>query len=493
MADSLKASDWGLTLIDQARRIKGWNKTAAAWYRESYTSRSTLNRFWSGAAIRSEAFIAFIAICEAVGVAWQEVIETEEQPDLSLLPSSPLRGTLHQGLARQNWGDAPSINDFYGRTQEIDLVSNWIRKDQCRLIMVLGMGGIGKTALAAHLAHHLTEEFGWVIWRSLRNAPYLEQLLTELIQFFSCQQEIAQFADNEQRLRYLMQYLRASRCLILLDNIESTLQGSDHLGHYRVGYEGYSEFFRWMGETDHQSCLLLTSREQPQGLIAQEGLTLPARCLRLEELHTGEGQQLFCTKGQYLAKEEDWQAVVQRYAGNPLAIKIVASAIRDYFDSDISQFLIFVQQGTFIFDDIRDLLVCQFERLTACEREIMFWLAINREPVSFTDLRSDLVKNVALNDLMPVLVSLQRRSLIEKTRSGFTQQPVIMEFVIHEFIETIVQEIAALTPNLLKTHALVKAQAQDYIRSVQESLILKPITDKLIDLLGSPVLIEQHC
>lgn len=491
MADSLKASDWGLTLIDQARRIKGWNKTAAAWCRKSYTSRSTLNRFWSGAAIRSDAFIA---ICEAVGVAWQEVTEPKDRQQATLRsPSIRSEGSLQLSLARQDWGDAPAIDDFYGRTHEIDVVSNWILKDQCRLIMVLGMGGMGKTALAANLAHHLTQEFSWVIWRSLRNAPPLEQLVTELIQFVSYQQETAQFADNDHRLRHLMQYLRASRCLIILDNAESILQGNDHLGRYLADYEGYNDFFRWMGETAHQSCLLLTSREQPQGFIAQEGLTLPVRCLRLEGLRIGEGQQLFSTKGQYLAQEEDWQAVIQRYAGNPLAIKIVASAIRDYFDSDISQFLTFVQQGLFIFDDIRDLLVRQFERLTVCEREIMFWLAINREPVSFADLRSDLVGNVALNDLMPVLVSLQRRSLIEKTRTGFTQQPVIMEFAIHEFIETVVQEITDLTPNLLKTHALVKAQAPDYIRSVQESFILKPITDKLMDLLEPLPLIEQHC
>lgn len=493
MADSLKASEWGLTLIDRARRIKRWNKTSSAWCQTSYTSRSTLNRFWSGSPIRSEAFVA---ICEAVGVPWQDVTESEvEAEDLTQNASLPLASGLPErpSLTRQDWGDAPAINDFYGRLPEIEGVSDWILHDQCRLIMVLGMGGMGKTALVANLAYSLTQEFEWVIWRSLRNAPPLEQLLTELIQFLSCQQETVQFADHEQQLRHLMQYVRTSRCLIVLDNAESILQGGDHLGRYLTGYEGYGEFFRWMGETAHHSCLVLTSREPPQGLMAQAGLTLPVRCLRLEGLPTGEGRELFCTKGQYVAKAEDWQAVIQRYAGNPLAIKIVASAIRDYFDSDISQFLEFVQQGPFLFDDIRDLLVRQFERLTTCEQEIMFWLAINREPISFTDLKSDLVGNVAPNDLMPVLVSLQRRSLIEKTRAGFTQQPVVMEFVTRELIEAVVQEITTLSPNLLRMHALVKARAQDYIHSTQESFILKPITDKLMDGLGTPAQIEEHC
>lgn len=492
MADSLKASDWGLTLIDRARRIKRWNKTSSAWCRASYTSRSTLNRFWSGAAIRSEAFVA---ICEAVGVPWQDVVELDPNladEEVSVATLTSTKPNL-PSLTRQDWGDAPAINDFYGRLPELELMSDWMLQAHCRLIMVLGMGGMGKTALAANLAYSLTQEFEWVIWRSLRNAPPLDQLLTELIQFLSCQQETVQFPDNEQRLRHLMTYMRNARCLIVLDNAESILQEGDYQGRYLAGYEGYGEFFRWMGETAHQSCLLLTSREQPQGLIAQEGVNLPVKCLRLEGLPLGEGRELFQTKGQYVAQEQEWQAVIQRYAGNPLAIKIVASAIRDYFDSDIGQFLTFVQQGPFIFDDIRDLLARQFQRLTACEQEVMYWLAINREPLSFADLKADLVKNVAFNDLMPVLVSLQRRSLIEKIRTGFTQQPVVMEFVTRELIEAATQEIVDGTPHLLRTHAWVKAQAQDYIRKTQESLILKPITDKLLDLLGTKITIEARC
>jgi len=34
------------------------------------------------------------------------------------------------------------------------------------------------------------------------------------------------------------------------------------------------------------------------------------------------------------------------------------------------------------FGDIRELLEQQFERLSDQEKEIMYWLAINREPVS---------------------------------------------------------------------------------------------------------------
>jgi len=74
MADSLRASKTGLSLVEQARRTKCWNRTAPVWCDRAFTSRATLNRFWAGQSIRREAFIA---ICMAVGVNWQCVADAE--------------------------------------------------------------------------------------------------------------------------------------------------------------------------------------------------------------------------------------------------------------------------------------------------------------------------------------------------------------------------------------------------------------------------------
>jgi len=46
---------------------------------------------------------------------------------------------------------------------------------------MLGMGGIGKTALSVKLAEKISGEFEYVIWRSLRDAPLLKDLLTDII------------------------------------------------------------------------------------------------------------------------------------------------------------------------------------------------------------------------------------------------------------------------------------------------------------------------
>lgn len=404
---------------------------------------------------------------------------------------------------RCSWGEAIDVSVFFGRTDELAKLDYWILTERCRLVALVGMGGIGKTALSVKLAEQIQDKFEVVIWRSLRNAPLLKEILANWIEFLSDGE--TDFPDNiAHRISLFIDYLRSSRCLLVLDNVESILGSGDCAGRYRDGYEDYGELFRRVGEASHQSCLILTTREKPKEIAALEGGSLPVRSLQMMGLNFVEGQEIFRAQNYFFGSESDWQTLIRRYAGNPLALRIVATTIRELFNSNISEFL---AQGTTVFGDIRDLLDQHFRRLSPLETQIMYWLALNREPVTLAELREDIVAPCTPSKLLEALESLFRRSLIEKAaptrlkNSGslFTLQPVVMEYLSEQFIEQCSEEIAsdsaALSSSsiqLFKNYALIKATSQDYVRYTQIRLILQPISNQLLYRFGSQFSIKHQ-
>ncbi len=139
----------------------------------------------------------------------REAFELRKNQDLdnSTAHSSP---TPH----RSDWGATIDVSFFYGRSSELALLEQWIHLEPSRVLAILGMGGVGKTALAVKVGQQIQGNFEAVIWRSLRNAPPLENLLRELVPFLSEQQ------DNQAELKQLLYWLRSKRCLLILDNVE---------------------------------------------------------------------------------------------------------------------------------------------------------------------------------------------------------------------------------------------------------------------------------
>ncbi|NMF84564.1 hypothetical protein E1H13_14680 [Nodosilinea sp. P-1105] len=534
---TLKASTSGREQIKRARLEQGWPVNDFRWVVAAShilgtdwdtagvlaagISEGTWKRFLAGkVAINASAFKAY---CEVLKLDWQAVAEADslaaqgaeprwnpeqpnpERPKWHFAPTASAATLDNLSPLRIDWGNAPDATVFYGRQQELATLKRWILADspgeRCRFITVLGMGGIGKTALSIRLAQDLIATPSpspmacWqaVIWRSLRNPPPPSDILVDLIQVLSNQQEQDLPLRLEGQLSRLLHYLRRDRCLIVLDNAESILQGGDRTGRYRAGFEAYGEVLRCLAESAHQSCVVVTSREKPKGLAALEGETLPVRSLPLTGLPHQDGKALFALKGEFQATADQWQRLIQRYGGNPLALKIVASSIHDFFGGDISQFLAVSEPGGFLFDDIRDLLDQHFQRLTELEKTVMYWLAIDREPATVAEVQAALLTRVTPPDLWESLNSLRRRCLVETaappTQAGkstaITQQPVVMEYVTHRLIDHISQEIVTQSPRLFISHALCQAQAKDFVRETQVNLILRPIVDQLINHLGS--------
>jgi WD40 repeat protein len=381
----------------------------------------------------------------------------------------------HQRTVFTDWGEAADVSFFCGRAEEQAILETWIVQERCRLITLMGMGGIGKTALAIKVSENVQDGFERLIWRSLRNAPPIQELLNDLLQFLSGSPDfgseallqIGHGASLDNQIAQLIEYLRLSRCLLVLDNVESILLTEEGL---------YGNFFRALGEASHQSCVLLTSREKPKDLAWLEGEHLPIRAFSLSGLKEEEVKAIFNSKGSFRAEEQDWKELIRRYAGNPLALKIISTTAQELFNSDIAEFL---EQEAGVFGDIRDLLDQQFRHLLEIEKEIIYWLAIEREPVSLATIRGDMVVPVAVSKFVEGLESLGRSSLLEKTGSLFTLQPVVLEYATEQFIEQVLNEIVNGELALFRKYPLIKAQAKDFIRETQTKLILQPILREL--------------
>ena len=320
-----------------------------------------------------------------------------------------------------DWDAAPDVAVFYNRTGELAMLNDWIVKQRCRLVAVLGIGGIGKTSLTVKLARQIQEQFDYLIWRSLSSAPSLEELLTDLAQVLQPEVKLSQFKTLERRIFWLISQLQARRCLLVFDGVDALFSKGELAGTYLPGYQNYGQLFYRVAEEPSKSCILLTSREKVRTVALLEGLTSPVRSLKLDSL--GEHARSLLHEKR-LCGEQGWATLIEKYRGNPLMLKLAATTVQEVFDGDVREFL----STTLFPHSVTDFVAQMLDRLSNLESKVIAEIASQEFPIKLQQLITNLAE-VSTQDIMDAVVSLKQRSLIEKIDHGFILPSVVREVV----------------------------------------------------------------
>ncbi|WP_103667822.1 NB-ARC domain-containing protein [Pseudanabaena sp. BC1403] len=446
---------------------------------------------WTSGALRVELNKGLYRSLEAIAdqpintLRWEKVPEWLEAKGYKVqrqsLHNPATNSSDNAGANLADWGEAPNIQTFYGRTEELAKLEQCVVRDRCHLLAICGMGGIGKTALAVKLVENVQSQFDCFIWRSLRGAQPTTQLIADLLQFLNSSQQTGCGISD------LLEILRQKRCLVVLDDFEATLQDGELVGVYRQGCEAHAELLQRIGSERHQSSVILIGREQPKEISMHQGEDQPIRYFKVNGLQRQDAFELLRARG-FKGTENGLEALVQQYRGNPSALRIVAGTIQELFNGNVSEFL--KQTALALGDVLRTLLYQQFERLSKLEKDVLYWLAIKHRPISLSTLRSEMNLQTSGSELINALESLRWRSLIEKVSEQdevmFLLEPVVLKYVNRQFVDEVSKEITAIAMqqnlksiNLLQSHVLVEDRAPDSIRAMQIRLVLKPIKDKL--------------
>lgn len=262
----------------------------------------------------------------------KQLFQNEPQPstdeDLSELQARPLNFF--------------ALDDrWVGRTNLIQDLSHRVR-DSCRLLILVGMTGIGKTALGERLAVELESWFGgdWSYFQqeNFDDEQQSSDFASVAARWLEKWGELVTPDDRKdpQRLLYrLVNHLCENRYLVQMDSLENILQGNEEEGWNDFKDEWWVKFFESYLKADTcQSCIMLTSQDLP-GQIEAVGTRSQNfwHCQPLSGLEKPEQIALFEKIELDVNPNSEGRPYLERigaaYEGHPLALRVIAGEIKN--------------------------------------------------------------------------------------------------------------------------------------------------------------------
>ncbi|MFN3267090.1 MAG: BTAD domain-containing putative transcriptional regulator, partial [Deinococcales bacterium] len=216
---------WRSALLEEVERLTAQNAypEAERW----------LLRAWQQDPFDESVFQRILQVLHAAGQpARGLVLFAEFAAKLREQGMTPLESTIRlaQGLDA-NQGLAPKHNlpefaaRFFGRVSELERFKQWLYNPECRLITVVGLGGVGKTRFVIEALREQPSHFVDGVWFvPLVGVFSLELLISGIASAVSFA-----FSGATKTEVQLQNHLRAKEMLLFLDNFEQLTEHSSWL------------------------------------------------------------------------------------------------------------------------------------------------------------------------------------------------------------------------------------------------------------------------
>lgn len=329
------------------------------------------------------------------------------RPDLTLMEFPPLRS-----LSARPHNLPIQTTPFLGREQELAEIIKLLEDPSCRLLTLIGPGGVGKTRLAIQTAAEKIEDFTngvyFISLAPLSSVDFLISTIAEALKF--------SFYSQEDEKIQLLNYLREKEMLLMLDNFEHLVKGAEVI----------SEILNKAPKVK----IMITSREllnlKGEWVVQIEGMKVP-KGERID-IEGYSAVQLFLYNARRVSanivftdEEKHYMLrICQLVGGLPLGIELASAWLRMLSCKDIAQEI--EKNLDFLATSMRD--VPERHRSLRAVFDYSWDLISDQEKAVLKKLsvfcggfQRDAAEKVAGASL-PILASLVDKSLLRRDISG---------------------------------------------------------------------------